>query len=787
MNALDRKLVRELWRLRGQVVSIALVVACGVMSVVTTGSALGSLSESRDLYYREYRFADVWANVKRAPESLRPRMEAIPGVAAVQTRVVLDVTLDVPGLEEAATGRLVSIPDRRVPTLNDLHLRGGRWVSPGARGEVLVSEAFALANGLREGDELGAVINGRWERLRIVGVALSPEYVYELAEGQVFPDNRRFGVLWMGRDALAPAYDMRGAFNSVSLRLSPGASEKEVIASLDRLLARYGGFGAYGREDQGSDRVLRDELASIKVTATIAPAIFLFVAAFLLHIVLLRLVGTQRDQIAVLKAFGYTNLDVGRHYLRFALVAVMLGAGLGTAVGVWLGRGYLRMYGDFFRFPVLRYEVSWPLLAVGIGIAGGAAVLGALSAVRGAVSLPPAEAMRPEAPARFRPGVLERIGLGRLFSPAGRMIIRNFERFPVRSGISALGVAMATAILIVGSFMFDAVDFMMDQQFRFAERGDLTVIFTNPRPGAVRHDLAHVPGVTRVETFRAVPVRLRGAHVVRQTALTGLDPDGELKRVVDVDYRVARIPPGGVVLSDVLAEALGVFPGDSVTVEVLEGRRPMLRVPVAGTVGELFGINAYMDAASLNRVMGEGPTASGAYLRVDPARYGRVHDELKRMPAIAGVQSRLAMVRGFEENLGRSLLTITTLMVVFATVIAVGVIYNGARIALSERGRELASLRVLGFTRGEVSVMLLGEQATVTVLGIPAGFGLGFLMALAMVQAYRAEVFRIPLVISVYTFAFAAFVILAAALMAGLIVRRRIDRLDLVAVLKTRE
>ncbi|HEU4452369.1 MAG TPA: ABC transporter permease [Longimicrobium sp.] len=787
MRALDRKLARELWRLRGQVVSIALVVACGVMSVVTTGSALDSLERSRDLYYREYRFADLFAGVKRAPESLRPRMERIPGVAAVQTRVVVDVTLDVPGLDEAAIGRLISIPERRAPRLNDLHLRSGRWVAPGARGEVLVSERFAEANGLREGDAVGAVVNGRWERLRIVGVALSPEYVYEIGEGQVFPDNRRFGVIWIGRETLAAAYDMRGAFNSVSLRLSPGASEDEVKARLDRLLERWGGFGAYGRRDQPSDRVLRDELAQNRVSATVMPAIFLSVAAFLLHIVLLRLVGTERDQIAVLKAFGYTNRDVGGHYLRFALAAVLLGAALGTGVGLWLGRRYLELYAEFFRFPVVRYEAGWGLVAIGVGISGGAAVVGALSAVRGAVRLPPAEAMRPEAPARFRPGVIERIGLGSLFSPAGRMVIRSFERFPARSLISALGVAMATGILVVGSFMFDAITFMMDQQFRYADRGDLTVFFTHPRPGSVRHDLAHLEGVTRVETFRAVPARLVGGHVARQTVLTGLDPAGELRRVVEMDYGIARIPSEGVVLSDVLAETLGLSPGDSVSVEVLEGRRPTLRLPVAGTVEELFGLNAYLDARALNRIMGEGPTVSGAYLRVDPRRYLEVHAELKRMPAVAGVTSRSAMLSGFEENIGRSLSITTTLMVTFATIIAVGVIYNGARIALSERGRELASLRVLGFTRGEVSVMLLGEQATVTALGIPLGFGVGFLLALAMVRAFRAEVFRIPLVISAYTFAFAAAVILAAALMAGMIVRRRIDRLDLVAVLKTRE
>ena len=785
MRAADRMLLRDLWRLRGQVFSIALVVACGVMSVVTTRIAFDSLEESRDLYYARYRFADVFASVKRAPASLAPRLARLPGVAAVQTRVAVDVTLDVPGLEEAATGRMLSLPPAPGEGLNALHLRRGRW--PTAADEVLVSERFAEENALAEGDVLGAVIDGRWERLTVAGVAIGPEYVVEVSEGQIFPDNRRFGILWMEREALAAAYDMRGAFNAVALTLAPGAGEREVIARVDRLLAPYGAFGAYGRADQVSHRVLSDELAQNRTTATIAPAIFLAVAAFLLHIVLQRLVSTQRDQIAVLKAFGYSNLQVGRHYLGFALSAVFVGAALGIGVGIWLGRAYTTLYAQYFRFPELIYRVSPGAIAVSVAIAGGAAVVGALSAVRRAARLPPAEAMRPDTPARFRPGIVERIGLGALFSPAGRMVIRNFERFPVRSVISALGVAMAVAILVVGSFMFDAVRYMMDLQFRYAQREDLTVAFAQPRSASVAHDLASLPGVLRVEPFRTVPVRLRGGHRVRSSAVTGLPEGAELRRIVDVRYQVSRVPAAGVLLTDALADALALAPGDSVTVEVLEGRRETLRLPVAGVTSELFGINAYMELGALNRAMGEGGTVSGAYLRVDPARYADVHRRLKRMPAVGAVQSRLAMVRGFEQNIAQSLRVTTTLLVSFAVIIAVGVIYNGARIALSERGRELASLRVLGFTRHEVSVMLLGEQGTVTALGIPAGFVIGYGLALWMVSAFRVEVFRIPLVITAATYAFAAAVIVGAAVLAGVLVRRRIDRLDLVAVLKTRE
>jgi putative ABC transport system permease protein len=512
-SSLNRKLLRELWRLRGQMLSIALVVAAGVMTVVTLRGTYESLAFALDRYYRDYRFADVFANLERAPEPLARRIEQIPGVAGVHTRVALLVNLDVPGLAEPATGQLLSVPPRPEPTLNEVHIVSGRYPDATRADEVLVSESFATANGLRPGSELGAVINGRWRRLRIVGVAISPDYIGEVAPGALFPDDRRFGILRMHREALAAAAGMEGAFNEVSLRLAPGASEAAVIARLDELLEPYGGLGAYGRSKHPSHRAVEGELEQNRIMGTLVPAIFLGVAAFLLNIVLGRMVATQRDQIAVLKAFGYSNLDVGRHYLRFALAAVVSGALVGVAIGVWFGQGMIALYGQYFRFPDLEYRVSWGLVAIAAGISIAAATVGAMGAVRRAVRLPPAEAMRPESPARFRPGPIERAGLGAWLPASGRLIVRNVERQPLRSLFSALGVAFAVSLMLATLVFVDAIDFMIDLQFRQIQREDLSVAFAAPRAYAVRHDLARLDGVTHVELFRSVPVRVSRGHV----------------------------------------------------------------------------------------------------------------------------------------------------------------------------------------------------------------------------------------------------------------------------------
>jgi putative ABC transport system permease protein len=787
VKAHNRMLWRDLWHLRGQVIAAALVVGCGVAAFVSMRATYESLLRARDDYYQAFRFADVFVSLKRAPLSIATRIAEIPGVAQVRTRVVLQVTLDVPGLAEPASGRLVSIPERPRPMLNDLSLRAGRYVEPGRDDEVIASEAFAVANDLKVGDSLGAVMNGRWKRLRIVGVALSPEYIYEVGAGTIFPDNRRFGVLWMGETTLASAYNMEGAFNDVALALAAGASQADVIERLDLLLARYGGLGAYGRDEQLSHRFISDEIAQNRVTSTFVPGIFLGVAAFLLHMVLSRLTALQRTQIGLLKAFGYSNREVGLHYLKLALVTVLAGLALGGALGLYAGTWLREVYRDYYRFPRFAFEISPHVLSVTLLIALAAAGLGALGAVRRAVRLPPAEAMRPEPPASFHAGLLERTGLNARLPPSARMIARSIARRRGRSSLAVLGIGCAVGILVVGRFGLDAMSYMLQVQFELVQRDDATVFFTEPESAGIRNEVARLPGVLGVEPFRTVPARLRFEHRTKRIDVTGLPPDGELRRLVDEKLRPVQLPVSGVLLTRKLGELLRVKPGEAITASVLEGARPVRTLMVAGLVDEPVGIGAYMDLHALNALMREEGSISGAYLKVDSHNAAALYRALKHLPAVSGVAFRDAVLRSFNQILDRSMRIVSVVEVLFACVIAFGVVYNSARIALSERGNELASLRVLGFTRREVTWLLLGEQGLLTLLAIPLGFALGIWTAWLLVRRLSTELYRIPLVLNSATFSFSALIIVIAALLSGMLVARRIDRLDLVAVLKSRE
>jgi putative ABC transport system permease protein len=787
LSALDRKLFRDLWHMRGQVFTVAVIVAAGIATYVTMRGAYESVERAQQQHYSRYHFADVFAQLKRAPNSLAAEIGSIPGVSVVQTRVVVEVNLDIPGLNEPAVGRFISIPANKQTMLNDLFLRKGRYIEPGRQDEVLVSEAFSSANHLDVGTSIAAVINGRWERLRIVGIALSPEYVYEIRGAEVFPDNKRFGVLWMSRQALGPLFNMEGGFNDVALTLAPGASEAGVLQQLDKLLEPYGGLGAYGRDDQVSHRFLTDEIAQDRITGIFVPSIFLGIAAFLIHVVLSRLVSMQRNPVGLLKAFGYSDFAVGIHYLKFALIAVLLGTAIGSPLGIWLGRGLARMYQNFFRFPELSFTAGPKLIAWGIAISGIAACLGALSSLRVVVALPPAEAMRPESPPRFRQGIAERLGLAKIVSISTRMILRNLERRPWKAMLTVVGMSFAIAILIIGFYFFDAIEYLVQVQFRTAQRDDVTISLGEPEGGQARYDVNHLTGVLHTEPFRIVPARLRFGHRSKRIGLLGLDAAGDLRRVVGQGLDVARIPPEGVLLTTKLAEVLGVRPGDTITVEILEGRRPVRQVAVSATVDEMIGLSAYMDIATLNRLMQEGPSISGAYLSVDSEKLPALYSQLKRTPAVAGVAVREAMLESFYRTIAESLRISTTALNLFACLIAVGMVYNGARVALSERGHELASLRVLGFNQREISFMLLGEQALLAFASIPLGFLIGYLFCAVLTTAMQTELYRMPLVINAKTYATSVLIVGLASVATGLFLYRRLSSMDLVAVLKTRE
>jgi putative ABC transport system permease protein len=787
LAALDRKLLRDVGKIKGQIVAVSLVMACGLAMMIMARSLILSLSSTSVAYYTGYRFADVFCELKRAPNSLRPRLAEIPGVAAVETRVSGNVRLDIPGLSEPADGLIISLPDDRPQQLNQLFLRAGRRPEPGSRNEVVVSEAFAKAHGFAPGNSIDAIMHGAWQRLKIVGIALSPEFVFEARPGDTLPDNRRFGVFWMNERELASAFELDGSFNSVLLDLAPGEETPGIMAELDRLLAPYGGRIAYDRSVHPSAVRLHDELQVLRALSFAFPTVFLSIAAFMTSAVLTRLIRLQREQIAQLKAFGYSSRQIGAHYVKFALVMVLLGTLLGAAGGIWLGGNVVQVFHRFFQFPSLAFQLDTFAVFAALGVSSISATIGVLGAVRQAVKLPPAEAMRPEPPANFRPALAERLGFANWFTPTFRMALRNLERRPWQSFFTALGLALATGIPIVPGAMRDGIDYILGFQWDQAQRQDVSVGLIEPGSASAFGDMVHLPGVLHAEPYRTAPALLRFGHRSHRIAITGIPRDAFLRRVLDQNEKPIPLPPDGLLISKKLAEMLGARPGDPLIVEIQEGRRPVREATVQGLVTDYAGLGAYMELDSLRRLLREGKTVSGAHLTVDRARWSDFVERVKESPRIGSLAIKEAARRSFRKTTAESVSMLQRIYFTFSVIVAFGVVYNSARIALSERSRELATLRVVGFTHREVAAVLIGELAILTLIALPVGLWIGRTLAGAILHAASTETVRLPLMLTSRSYATAVLIVLLSSAVSFMVVSTRIHKLDLLGVLKARD
>ena len=787
MRPLQRKLLRDLWKMRGQMFAIIAVVACGIASYVAMLSVHASLRDTGNGYFDRHRLPDVFARVADAPDGVVADIEKIPGIEAVETRLVETVTLDVRGLPEPAVAQLVSIATDRPPVFNALHLRRGRLPRPNHADEAVVSEAFADKHALALGEHVHVVLGERRQQLRVVGVGLSPEYIFNMPPGATWPDDKRFGVFWMDARGLATAANKEGRFNDVTLSLAADASEPQVLDQLDAVLEPFGGRGSHGRDLQMSARFVSEELKQLENMGSFVPILFLAVAAFLLNVVITRMVSGQREQIAALKALGYSNLSVGMHYAQLMILVVIAGSATGVAMGAWMGDALLGVYHEYFRFPDLVFTLEPRRILDATLLALGAGAVGTFFAVRRAVALPPAEAMRPPAPASYKKGLLTRMGLPRLLGPAGRIVLRNVERRPLRTLFASFGLSMGVAIMISGTFSTDAMAYLMEVNYERVQREDLTVAFAAGAPPSAIRDLESVPGVLFAEPVRTVPVRLHAGHRDYEAGILGLEPDAKLRHLLDKNLRRVALPASGLLMTKALADRLHVTPGDTVDVEILEGEQRTRTVMVAGTIEEMMGMSLYMELGQLDRMMGDGPRITGARLLLDPNQVDVAYHHLKRLPRVAGATLRTAAWDMFNETTGKFQTATAVILGFFASIITIGVVYNSARVVLAERARELASLRVLGFTRREVSGVLLGELLVQQILAAPIGCLLGYQFAVAAMSGVDTELYRFPVIIAPNTYLIAVAVMLGAGLVTGLLVRRKIDHLDLIAVLKTRD
>ncbi len=787
MQALDRKLLRDFKRLWRQALAIAMVLACGVSILLTALGMYTALSDTRATYYERNRFADIFVTVQRAPERLIGELAEIEGVWAVEARTVGDTVLDVPGNARSVTGRILSLPIDGEPRLNVPILKTGRLPAPTSTNEVMVNANFAIANDFILGDHFFANLNGQKRQLTITGTAQSPEFIYTIGPGALMPDNETYGIIWMPQPAVAAAFDMTGAFNDVSLKLTTGALRADVIDAVDRLLDPYGSLGAYGRDLHLSDSFIDAEIKQLRNMASILPPIFFGISAFLVSMVMGRIIALERSQIGLLKAVGYSDLEICLHYLMLAGLIAVVGIGIGWFAGSWLARLLAWQYAQYFDFPFLIFRTSlWVYAASGVA-ALLTTTLGAAQAAIKAARLAPAIAMQPPAPPQFKRSLIDQTMAAMRLSQPTIMILRSLIRWPVRSALTMLGLALAVSTIVSPSFFDYALDKIVDSAFYESNRQDAMLVMAHDMPQSVLSTAAALPAVLQTEGQQFHPVILRNGIHEKRTSIQASQPGADLSRVINSDGMAVDVPPGGVVLTERLAAHLEVGIGDAVDAEFLGGRQETNTLTVTGTIAQYFGLGAYMDLNYVNGLLRQSPRISLVNVSLDDAELLALHAELKDIPNLVGIVMMTDTRRSFSETIEQSIGVMNLVYIIIGLLITIGVTYNGARIQLSERSRELASLRILGFTRAEVSYILIGETLLLALLAQPLGWWIGAQIAKAMANSFSSDLYNMPVVLHPAIFAKASFFVLLASFSSVMLVRRRLDKQNLVSVMKVRE
>jgi putative ABC transport system permease protein len=787
VKALDLKLLRDLWRMRGQAFAIAVVLAAASATFILSMGVHRSLFETREVYYSQNNFGDVFASMTRAPRSIVPRVAAIEGVQQAEGSIVQYAILDYPDRKDAVRALLQSVDEYGRDRLNLVTLKSGRMPALGQPGEVVVDEAFALANDVQPGDEVDAIIYGRKQRLEIVGIGLAPNYINALAPGDIVPDESRFGIFWIGRDTLEAATDRSEAINALTVTLQRGASEADVIRAIDRIIEPFGGTGAYGREDHPSHMFLQSELDQLEAMVQVIPPVFLIVSTFLVYIVLGRMIRTQRSQIGLLKAFGYSGLAIASHFLKFAFAIAVLACILGAAAGIWMAREMTELYARHYHFPILKFSFAPGVFVGAFLLAIASSALGAISGIWSAVRLTPAVAMSPPPPPVYRSGAVEAFGRKAGFTAIGHMIVRHIARWPARSAITVSGVALSIGLLFSTLQFIDASHFMLESYFFRSQRQDISITFIEPRNEDVLYELRQMPGVLRVEPVRGLSVEMRHGNRVERTALEATQPDAMLTARIDEDGDMIAMPPGGLMLSKQLADELDVSAGEEVHVEMLGGRRTQAMLPVGALVDEFIGARAYATNHTIAELARDGAPVGSAMMLIDPLHRDEILTKLKAMPVTLSIGDRDLEMTRFESMIDDNINTMMVFYIAFASAISVGVVYNSARILFSERAHELATLRVLGYHRSEVAVVLIGEIALLVAISVPVGLIIGHWLAQLMVLMFSSDLFRLPFAPTNATYAKSALVVLVAAMLTAMLVARRVMGLDMVRVLKARD
>lgn len=781
VKTLNQKLLRDLKKIKFQVLSISLIIGSGIMYLMGSLISYKSLLLARDLFYKDYKLANGYHYSQFAPQSIIPIIRKLPGVLEVEERVSERVTIECKEKSRTAKGKILSITQN----LNQLYIERGTL--PLKSSEVAINSSFAKSNQLHPGDTLTILLGGRKVQLQITAIVQSPEFVYIFPEGGFLPDNKNYGILWAQKRTLETLLNRTGAFNEILFHFQfKNQVEKErTYFAIQQLMDKYASFGVISLDKLPSYSLLNNEFNQLKTTALFLPFIFIFVSSFILQMVLNRIVSKEREQIATLKANGMTSWEIGFHYFLIALIVCSIGTTLGILLGIYLGDVFVDLYSEYFYFPNLQPILPIESIFVAIIFGFSSGVIGFWTAFRKVNQLQPASAMRPPTPETYKNIQIESwLSNSHL---EWKMVLRNLLKSPIRTILSIVGLSFAIMILILGNFLKDNVDYMVHLQYNIIQREDIMLNFSTLQFISLENHFLNKIGILYTEPIRFVPIRLKKRGIHKETVLYGLEENPILRRIVNDKYNSIPIPKNGILMNKNIANELQIKPGDKVWVEVLEGNQSKFYVFVAGVIEEVLGQGIYISRKLLNKKLKESNVFNQLYIQLDPNKEKFFIQKWKNYPAVATITSKRELVQSFQEVLQRSLLATSIFIMLFTSIIGIGIIYNLAMIILAERIYEMGTLRILGFHTWEIFKILIGEIVLLIMVAIPIGIYLGNILAFWVINLNEGDDFKIPVKIFPKSYFTALGFACLTSSVSFWIIYKKIKEMNLLSVLKIRE
>lgn len=791
MPMLALKTWRDVLARKGQFIALIVLVALGIASYVGFVDAYRNLTVSADTAYEDLKMADFTVSVVSAPLGVVHKVLSVPGVHAAEGRLVVDTGMQITD-DNQGTVRVIGVPAGRRPAVNDLLLEKGRYVASGEEAGGLLHTRFAQATGRGVGSHLTIHADGATVEVPIIGIVASPEYIFPVRSKGEIPAIDEFTVLYMSSHEMERIFRRQSQVNDIAVIVEPGTDPGVVAERVEHALESYTVLQTVQRPDQPSYAALAEEIKQNQSIAGIMPGLILVISALSLYIALSRLVQSQRGEIGLAKALGYSNTALLGHYLLFSMIIAVGGAVLGFAGGWLLGSYTTQMYIDLLHIPYLTNGLYPDVLAASLIMSAVACVSAGIIPAFASARIAPAKAMHSDPNLAVKGGrlpLVERLfGWAMPRSFVFRLPLRNVFRQRRRSLYTVVGIAFAVLLTFATMAMYDSINWLLNDYFETTERWDMSVAFEEPVSDAQVREIARWDGVRTVQPALGVPIKITSGDVPYEGVVTAIEPTSDFHgfKVLEGAEIPVTLARGGLVMPETLTRKLGIALGDTVVIDT-PYRDDDVTLVVDSITDESLGAPMYTSMGAGAELIGSSTRRYNAlYLSVSDRFAEQLKDDLYDLPSVAQVMVKDQISAMFKDMMSFSYFFFG-LLLAFGFLMGFVVIYTTFTANVLERTREIATMRTIGEDTGSLALMVTLENVFLAIAGVPLGLWLGALVAGGMMESLSSDVYNFPLTIYPRTYVLVVVASVLVLLVSEVPPIRRILKLDLAEATKVIE